>query len=68
MDLGIVYTVGLPVVIVMALLWSFVLDKKKPPTVKEFVAKLAARALLLIVFLAVIVGFISLAIVGPLTT
>lgn len=62
MDLGTVYTIGIPTAFIMALIWS-VLDKQKPPTKKEFVAKLVARALLFIVFLAVSVGFLSIAFV-----
>ncbi len=65
MDISTIYTIGIPVAFVMALLWSLLLDKKKPPTKKEFVAKLVARALLLIVFLAVTVGVLSLALVAP---
>jgi membrane associated rhomboid family serine protease len=56
-----VYTVGVSLAVFGALLWSFVLDKKKPPTVKEFIAKLIARALFLIVLFAVLMGFLYLA-------
>lgn len=63
MDLGSVYTIGIPIAFVMALLWSFVFDKKKPPTTKEFIAKLVARALVIIVLFAIAVGFLSLALI-----
>ena len=61
MEIGTIYQIGIPIALVMAALWSFVFDKDKPPTKKEFLAKLVARALLFIVFLAVIVGVLSLA-------
>ena len=61
MNLDALYSYGIPAAFVMAMVWSFVLDKKKPPTAKEFVAKLLARTLVFVVFLAVIVGFLFLA-------
>ncbi len=65
MDQGItpytVYTAGVSLAIVAALLWSFIFDKNKPPTVKEFIAKLVARAVFLIVLFAVLMGFLYLA-------
>lgn len=61
MDLIPIYIIGLSIVFVMALVWSFILDKNKPPTKKEFLAKLIARALVLAVFFAVIVGVLSVA-------
>ena len=67
MDIGSIYIIGIPVAILIALLWSFVFDKQKPPTVKEFIAKLLARALLLIVMLAFVVGVLSLALPDPPT-
>jgi len=56
-----VYTAGVSLAIVAALLWSFIFDKNKPPTVKEFIAKLVARAVFLIVLFAVLMGFLYLA-------
>lgn len=56
-----IYTVGVLIAVVAALLWSFVLDKKKPPTANEFIAKLIARALFLIILFAVLMGFLYLA-------
>ena len=56
-----IYIVGISVAVVMALIWSFVLDKQKPPSVKEFVAKLVARALFFIALIAIFMGFLSLA-------
>ena len=61
MDVTTIYTIGISTAVIIALLWSFVLDKNKPPTAKEFVAKLVARALVLVVILAVVVGVITLA-------
>ncbi len=63
MEIGTLYKIGIPIALVMAALWSFVFDKNKPSSKKEFIAKLVARALLFIVFLAVIVGVLSLALV-----
>ena len=60
MNPGTVYPIGIIIAFAIALLWSFVLDKQKPPTVKEFAAKLAARALLLVVLFAAVMGFIYL--------
>ena len=57
----IVYMIGISVAIVLALCWSFILDKQKPPSIKEFIAKLVARALFLIVMFAVLMGFLYLA-------
>ena len=56
-----VYMIGISVAIVLALCWSFILDKQKPPSIKEFIAKLVARALFLIVMFAVLMGFLYLA-------
>ena len=57
----IIYTVGISVAILMAAIWSFVLDKQKPPTAKEFIAKLAARALFFIALIAIFMGFLYVA-------
>ena len=57
---GTFYGVGLSVALLFALIWSFVLDRQKPPTIKEFLAKLAARALLLGFLVAVLIGFFLL--------
>lgn len=64
MNPGTIYPIGISIALVIALLWSFVFDKQKPPTVKEFAAKLAARALLLIVLFAAVMGFLYLAFGG----
>ena len=56
-----VYIVGISVAVVMALVWSFILDKQKPPSAKEFIAKLIARALFFIALIAIFMGFLSLA-------
>jgi hypothetical protein len=56
-----IYTVGVSVAVFMALFWSFVLDKQKPPSAKEFVAKLVARALFFIAVFAILMGFLYLA-------
>ncbi|MDX2479909.1 MAG: hypothetical protein QNK24_06185 [Desulfuromusa sp.] len=61
MDPEFVYTVGISVALVMALFWSFVLDKQKPPSAKEFAAKLVARALFFIALFAILMGFLYLA-------
>ncbi|MCW8892992.1 MAG: prominin family protein [Deltaproteobacteria bacterium] len=57
MDPVTVYQTGLIVIVIFALLWSFVLDRNKPPTTKEFVAKLFARTLFLLFIFTVLVGF-----------
>ena len=56
-----IYTAGVAVAVVMALVWSFILDKQKPPSAKEFIAKLVARALFFVVLFAVFMGFIYVA-------
>jgi len=56
-----IYSVGLIITVLFALTWSFLLDKNKPPTVKEFIAKLIARGLFIAFILIVIVGFFYLA-------
>ena len=56
-----IYTIGISTAVVMALLWSFVFDKQKPPTAKEFAAKLAARALLIVALFAAFMGFLYVA-------
>ena len=61
MNPGTVYIVGISIAVCCALFWSFIFDKQKPPTAKEFAAKLVARALLLIVLFAVIMGFLYVA-------
>jgi len=61
MDPVIVYKIGFLVAFIMAALWSFVFDKNKPTTAKEFVAKLVARALLIAVLFTVLMGFCYLA-------
>ena len=61
MNPELIYLVGIFVAVVLALIWSFVLDKQKPPTVKEFIAKLIARTLFFIALIAIFMGFLSLA-------
>ena len=56
-----VYAIGASITIFLGLLWSFIFDKHTPPTVGEFVAKLAARILFLFVLFAVFMGFLYLA-------
>ena len=56
-----VYTIGLLVAGFGALLWSFILDKHKPPKIGGFIAKLVARAVFLLIIFAVLMGFLSLA-------
>jgi len=56
-----IYLVGIVVTVFFALIWSFFLDSNKPPTVKEFIAKLVARGLFIAFFFIVIVGFFYLA-------
>lgn len=65
MGLDTIYTIGIPVALVMALIWSFILDKQKPPTIKEFIAKFLARALVLIILFSVVVGVLTMALVAP---
>ena len=62
MDQMTLYRVGLLVVVLLAVGWSFVWDRDKPPTVKEFVAKLVARALFLALVYAILVSFVYLTI------
>ena len=57
----VIYIIGISVAIIMALCWSFILDRKKPPSVKEFIIKLVARTLFLIAIFAVLMGFLYLA-------
>ena len=56
-----IYLIGIAVTVLFALIWSFLLDKNKPHTVKEFIAKLIARGLFIAFFFIVIVGFFYLA-------
>jgi len=56
-----IYTIGISIAVVLALIWSFILDKNKPPTIKEFVAKLLARGVLIVVLFVVVMGFLDLA-------
>ena len=62
MDQMTLYLVGLLAVVLLAFLWSFVWDRDKPPTVKEFVAKLVARALFLALVYAILISFVYLTI------
>ncbi len=56
-----VYSIGIIVAVIMALFWSFILDKQKPPSVKEFIVKLVARAVFFIALFAIFMGFLYLA-------
>lgn len=60
MDLMTLYIIGLLGVVLLAVVWSFVLDRHKPPTIKEFVAKFVARALFLALVYAILVSFVYL--------
>ena len=62
MDILQVYTYGLMASAVVALVWSYVLDKNKPPTSREFTLKLLARFVFVAFMFAVIIGFLYLAI------
>ena len=57
-----IYEVGIAGAFLMAFVWSFIFDKNKPPTVREFIAKLIARALFIGFIYIVIVGFFYLAV------
>ncbi len=61
MDPVIVYKIGFLAALSMAGLWSFIFEKNKPPSTKEFIAKLIARALLIAVLFTVLMGFCYLA-------
>ncbi len=56
-----VYKIGLVCVAVFALFWSLVLDRKKPPTLREFAAKLCARFVFVAFFFTILLGFFYLA-------
>ena len=65
MSLYNVYVLCLLIALFLGAIWSF-LDKEKPPTLKEFIAKFFARSLVLFVLLMIIVGFFALIFVaGP---
>jgi len=55
-----VYKIGLVCVAAFALFWSFVLDRNKPPTTKEFVAKLLARLVFVAFFFTILLSFFYL--------
>lgn len=55
------YIIGTLIAAILALIWSFILDKNKPATTKEFIAKLVARGLLIAVLFVVIMGFLNIA-------
>jgi len=57
MELMTVYTWGAVVVVLYSLFWSFVLDRNKPPTTREFIVKFIARGLFLMFVFSVLVGF-----------
>ena len=61
LDPAIIYKVGFVLVIVLAMIWSFLLDKNKPSKIGEFIAKLFARAVFLAFMLVILVGFLYLA-------
>jgi len=62
MDITQVYLFGFLVAGALSLIWSLVLDSNKPPTLSELFLKLLARCLLLTFLVAVIIGFLYLAI------
>ncbi len=62
MDIFQVYQYGLLTAVVLALVWSLILDQKKPPTAGEFALKLLARCVFLAFLFAVLIGFLHLAI------
>lgn len=64
MDLLLIYKIVIVVSVGMALIWSFVLDRKKPPTATEFIAKLVVRALFILLLLSVVVGVVTMALGG----
>lgn len=57
MDILSIYKIGALSILVYALFWSFVLDRDKPDTRREFVAKLLARWLFLMFIFSVLTGF-----------
>ena len=65
MDLVLIYKIVALISAGMALVWSFVLDKNKPPTATEFIAKLVVRALFILLLLSVVVGVVTMALGGP---
>ena len=56
-----IYLIGFYVALIAAVLWSFVFDKNKPPTIREFIAKLIARGVFIGFVYFVIVGFVYFA-------
>lgn len=56
------YLIGTLTALLLAVAWSFILDKNKPPTVKETLLKFLARGLFLLFIFSVILGFLYLAI------
>ncbi len=56
-----IYLSGIFIAVFFACCWSFVFDKNKPPTVREFIAKLIARGLFIAFIYVVIVGFVYFA-------
>ena len=56
-----IYSIGISVAVLLAICWSFFLDRKKPPSVKEFIAKFVARALFLVAIFVVLMGFLYIA-------
>ncbi|RLB70286.1 MAG: hypothetical protein DRH07_08930 [Deltaproteobacteria bacterium] len=53
-----IYLAGISITVLFALIWSFFLDKNRPPTVKEFIAKLIARGVFITFIFIVLVGFV----------
>lgn len=53
-----IYEIGIVGALFMALCWSLIFDKNKPPTVIEFIAKLIARGIFIGFIYFVIVGFV----------
>lgn len=63
MSLYTIYAIGLLISFFLGSIWSFV-DKNKPPTAKEFLAKLVARSCVLFALIVIIVGFFALILGG----
>jgi hypothetical protein len=51
------YLFGAVGVVLYALFWSFILDRNRPSTTKEFLLKILARVVFLLFVFSVLVGF-----------
>ena len=56
-----IYGIGIVGAFFIAFCWSFIFDKNKPPTAREFIAKLIARWVFIGFIYFVIVGFVYFA-------